>query len=247
MYHFATDKGFAPILIVLFGPEWWLMLVSHLQDWTGKAKHYMMILKHSKVILIIFQGPLAEVDQAAKINYLIFWMGTEAEHVILNTHQPSDMDMVDTYFDYYIRPVSRFKVSRHQFYQQKTMARWAHWQILLAPQDILRECRFPDQIWDEMLLDWVIYAANHHEELVKKFLSKGEDLMINLALEMKWSREVMDQSYKDIKQGVQPSQVEAMAKWFSKACLKGDATVVGGPHQGQEAMPSSSQVPSVWQ
>ena len=108
-------------------------------------------------------------------------MGTEAEHVVLNTYQPSDPNMVDIYFDLfenYMRPVRKLRVSRHQFCQQK---QWPDEPIDMCSchlKDILRECRLQAQIWDEMLLDQVIYG-NCHEELVKKFLSKGEDLTIN--------------------------------------------------------------------
>ena len=69
----------------------------------------------------IFQGPLAEEGQAAKIDYLILWMCTEEEHVVLNTCQASDVDMTDTYFDMfenYIWPVIKFRASGYQFYQQ---------------------------------------------------------------------------------------------------------------------------------
>ena len=49
-------------------------------------------------------------------------MSTEADHVVLNTHQPGDADMVDTYFDLFencIKPFSKYRVSRYQFYQHK--------------------------------------------------------------------------------------------------------------------------------
>ena len=57
---------------------------------------------------------------------------------------------------------------------------------------------------------------------------------------MIWSRETMDQSYKDIKQGLKPAQVDAVAKQFSKAILKGRYYGCWGDH------PKGKQQCTVW-
>ena len=97
----------------------------------------------------IFQGLSAETDQAAKINYLILWMGNTAEHVVLKTPQSSDEYMVDTYFDLlekYIRPVGNFRMSRYQFYQPKQWSDEPTDIYNLCLKDIIRQCSFPDEI-----------------------------------------------------------------------------------------------------
>ena len=70
-------------------------------------------------------------------------------------------------------------------------------QYVLKLHDCQRECCFPEAILNQMLLDRITYGTKH-DDLVKKFLSKGKELTINHAVEMIRSCEGSDQSYKEI-------------------------------------------------
>ena len=71
-------------------------------------------------------------------------------------------------------------------------------EFVLKLCECMRECRFPEDIQDKLLLNRVIYS-NKHDTLIQKFVSKGEELTLQRVVDMIRVRESADQHFKEIK------------------------------------------------
>ena len=98
------------------------------------------------------------------------WMGESGEKIIQNTHQGGVNDTPDTYYDLFerhIHPVSKFQVQCRQFYLLKQEQSERIDKFVLKLSEYIRECKFPEGIQDQLLLDRVIYS-NKHNDLIQK-------------------------------------------------------------------------------
>ena len=152
---------------------------------------------------------------------------------VTNNHQPcvETFDTCFSLFEVHIHPISKFKVARHKFYLMKQESNEVIDQYVLKLCDCLRECHFPEAVHNEMLLDRII-SGTIPDDLVRKFLSKGKELTLTLAVEMIRSHEARDQSHREIqRQMTKPSsKVDAATTKMSKPKLKGKCCGCDGDH-----------------
>ena len=144
-------------------------------DWSSKAlfDEFKIFRNHCNRIFARF---MCNATQQEKINYLLLWASCQIKTVVTNNHQvDTENDTVETYYKLFeanIIPISKFWVAHHQFYQLKQSSTEAIDEYVLHLRDYIRECRFWDQVHNEILLDCIIFR-NFHEALIHKCLSKG--------------------------------------------------------------------------
>ena len=79
----------------------------------------------------------------------------QGDLVVQDNHQPNDADTQDTYlnlFEAHIRPIDKFCMPRHHFYLFRQKRDEAIDGYVIHLWETLSECRFPDEVHDEMLI-----------------------------------------------------------------------------------------------
>ena len=133
------------------------------------------------------------------MNYIMMWVGAEGERIICN-QLVAAAGIADGYFEafgQYVRPVRKFHVARHRFYQLKQDKDELIDTFILQCRYTLEECHFPEEKRDIILLDCVIFGGKH-KECQRKLLSKGEDLTLDRTLGIVHAKEVTDASYNEV-------------------------------------------------
>ena len=77
----------------------------------------------------------------------------------------------------HICPTSQFRMARHHFSQLQQDKSEHVDSFMVKCRNMWHECKFPEEVCDEMLLDRIKFKVRH-EECQCKLLSKGKDLKL---------------------------------------------------------------------
>ncbi len=164
---------------------------------------------------LIFEGPLSDLDEKRKINYLKLWCGNEGR-ALIKTWQLSDAESIklETYwtkFKEYVKPKSNFRVARFKLRACKQEEGEAIDAFVKRLRMILAECKYPADQHNDHLIDAIIFGVQS-DRIQTKLLPKDETLTVDDAIKIARTEEATLQQFEELRGKAKNIQVVHSAK-----------------------------------
>ena len=178
-------------------------------DWTDRSID-AAFENFRETCTLIFDGPLAEVADKIKVNYLKLWAGEEGRRII-KTWQMTDDEAkkLDTYwgkFKDYVKPKSNFRIARYKLRECKQTDSEPVDVFVKRLRTILAECKYPKEQQEVHLLDAMIFGIKL-EKVQSQLLQHDETLTVDQALMLARTEEATRQQIEELRGITKPVDV----------------------------------------
>ena len=169
-------------------------------DWDSGPELFSRYKKWKQKCTMIFEGPLATIEEAIKCKYLIIWAGDRGLDLYnswgMTDAHAKELKFYWQNFEEYVNPQANFLIARHKLrnsYQgDKTFEEFLT-EIRLTNAD----CGYHDNVKDEMLRDTIVFGIKD-EKVRLKCIEKGNDLTLKLATEYARTAEATQSKAKEL-------------------------------------------------
>ena len=146
--------------------------------------------KFKRRVGTIFAGPLKDLDEETKVNYLKLFLGDEGQDIVegfsLSATNAKKLDKHWEKLDEYVKPKSNFRVARAQLRVLKQEQGESVDNFLTRARVLIDDCQYTDK--DQQLLDTLVFGFSS-TEVQKKLLVRGPDLTVEDAAKIARSEE----------------------------------------------------------
>ena len=183
-------------------------------DWSAKdLDHTMKRFLHS--CHLDFDGPLKDIEEAVKINYLLIWAGSEGQDIADTfTFAPNQTNRLEDYlskFASYVKPRSNFCVACFHLLGCQQQPDEAADVYLKHLKELLLQCAYEDIINRTLLVDLFVFGL-HLKGVQSALLKEGKDLTIDKALQITRTEETTRQHVEFIRSTRDENQVDHVQK-----------------------------------
>ena len=149
-----------------------------------------------------FNGPLKDLEEAVKINYLLIWAGSDGQDIADTfTFAAAEQRTLQSYitrFENYVKPRSNFRVARYRLFgcsQQSDEAADAYMKRI---KELISQCDYDIQVSTTLLVDVFIFGL-HLKSVQSALLKEGKDLTVEKALQVARTEEATRQQIEVIR------------------------------------------------
>ena len=168
-------------------------------DWTDRSID-AAFENFRETCTLIFDGPLADVADKIKVNYLKLWAGEEGRRIIKTWQMTDDESKkLDTYwgkFKDYVKPKSNFRIARYKLRECKQTDSEPVDVFVKRLRTILAECKYPKEQQEVHLLDAMIFGIKL-EKVQSQLLQHDETLTVDQALMLARTEEATRQQIEE--------------------------------------------------
>ena len=137
---------------------------------------------------LIFRGPFADEDEAARVTYILLWVGQERLRMY-NTLDLSDsdskkVDVIWGRFRALIEPKANFRFSRFNLQKCRQTASESVDEFMTGCRIQGGECRFRDAVEAEERLIEQLFIGIGHIKIQEKLLSRDDMLTLDVAMDI---------------------------------------------------------------
>jgi len=180
-------------------------------DWSA-TDAVRAFAKFKELCLLLFNGPLADINEERQVNYLLLWVGDEGRELATSWNLPdADRKRLKSYWDRYekfVKPKSNFRIARFKLQGAKQSEGKSVDQFVKRIRLIASECAYQADQIDEHLIDTLIFGCTS-ERIKSKLLQKDENLTLDAALDVARTEEATQAQLRDL-QGEKQVQTEVV-------------------------------------
>ena len=151
---------------------------------------------------LIFEGPLADLEEKRKVNYLKLWSGSEGRSIIktwqLSQEEAAKLDTYWKKYKDYVKPKSNFRIARYKLRACKQEDCEPVDVFVKRIRTILAECKYSPEQQNEHLLDAMVFGIKS-EKIQGTLLQKDESLTVDDAISIARTEEATQQQVQELR------------------------------------------------
>lgn len=181
-------------------------------DWSS-ANFAKSMDRFIRQVRLHFEGPMRNVDDDAKLRYLLLWAGVEGQEIsdtfVFRHEEERTVETYIKYFRQYANPRSNFRVARHELLQCRQNSDESAHSFLKRLRQIAKQCEYDQLVEDTLIVDLFIFGI-YLKSAQKSLIKEGNDLTIAKALRIVETEEVTCKQVEAIRIPVEESSTHAI-------------------------------------
>ena len=157
--------------------------------------------KFKELCNLLFNGPLGDLSEERKVNYLLLWVGEEGRE-LANTWSliEEDRKSLKPYWDEYekfVKPKSNFRIARFKLRDMKQSDTESIDEFVKRIRIMIKDCNYPAGETNEHIIDTVIFGCKS-DKIKSQLLQKDDKLTLDGALDIARTEEATRAQLKDL-------------------------------------------------
>ena len=137
---------------------------------------------------LVFRGPFADKDDAARVIYILLWVGREGLRMYntwaLSDADKTNVDLIWSKFQALIEPKSNYRLNRFHLKKFRQNGTETPHEFMTRCKTQARKCRFRDAVeTGERLIEQLIMGVRH-VKIQEKLLSRDDQLTLDIAMDI---------------------------------------------------------------